>query len=153
MSNDLKAVAEGYRLGLMAGIDTVDAVVEWADSVIESEARPHSSIIEVALARDQPANRMIGLLEQIPGDVDDSEVLRAQMRRLLSCLEADPHSAEDVARRLYRLATAGPWPSEVFGDEAYWLEDTFEFVRQGHYRGTYDDAVNDLRAYFNRNIR
>lgn len=153
MTDERKAEAEALRVGLLAGINAIDDAIRWADSVIESEMKPHPTIIEVALAGSQPINRVLYLLEQVPGEADRSDALKVQMRMMLSRLEGDPTSAEAVAQHLYRLAATGDWPSASFGDEAYWLDDTFDLVRQGIYRGTYADAVNELRGYLRRNSR
>jgi hypothetical protein len=146
-----KAEAEGLRIALTTGVVGTDKVILWADQIIEREAKPDVAIIEVALAAARPIDEIARLLEQVPGETDRVFALRTVMRDLLGALEADPSSAELVAQKLYRLAATGEWPEQEFGVEAFWLDDTFDLVRTGTYRGKHEDAVKDLRDFLSRN--
>ena len=149
--NHQKAEAEGLRIALMAGLVRPAEVVEWADRIIEREDNPDAAVIEVALAAHRSINEIAGLLEEIPGEADRTMALRTLLRGLLIALEGNPLSAEPIAQKLYRLARTGEWPEEEFGSEAFWLDDTFELIREGTYRGSFEDAVKDLRDYLRRN--
>jgi hypothetical protein len=148
-----KIQAEALRLGLVVGLYTVEDAIAWADTVITEEPAPHASVIDVALASKRSLSVVISLLAQIPGEPHNVLALRSLLACLLNRLKANSDNAETIARDLYHLARTAPWPEEEFGGEAFWLDHTFELLREGLYRGTYADAVADLTSYLERNSR
>lgn len=141
--NSRKTEAESLRIGLLAGIVTQEDVITWADHVIEEESRPHPTVIEVSLSAGSSSERIANLLEDIPGESPRVSALRLLLKLLLDRLNRTPEAGRVVAESLYRLASAGGWPEEVLGGEAYWLDDLF----QPECGTPYDDAVQDLREY------
>ena len=143
----LKTQAEAMRIGLSAGIYTVAGVVRWADTIIETRNAPDPAIIAVSLKGNDPASEVANCLFDVPGNGEYMEALRYVLRDLRRRLDHDPSSAEHIAQCLYQLASTTLWPEDEFGPEAYYLDDTFELLRTGTYRGAHHDAVRDLRDY------
>ena len=138
------------KIGLSVGVYTVADVIRWADTIIETRNAPHPAIIAVSLAVNEASQDVSNRLFDVPGEIDHTEALRYVLRDLRHKLDEDPSSAESIARRLYQFASSTFWPEDELGSEAYHLDDAFELLRSGTYRGSYDDAVRDLRDYLHK---
>ena len=149
MSSDrIKTEAEALRLGLVSELAAPLDVIRWADRTIADEPTPHISLIDLALAVDEGAERLVLRLADVPGDGSLDTAIRLLLKALLLRLEcgADPRA---VAEYLYRLSRTTTWPEEQFGTEPYWLDDLFqpETAFGGIY---YLDALAALRDYLTK---
>jgi hypothetical protein len=144
-----KEAAEALRLGLAAGSQTVAEVVVWADAVIAADPTPDAAVIEIALAGDRRPADVIALLRAVPGTADAVQVTRRMLGGFLRELDAHPDRGDEIARRLYTLATNGWLPDETFGWEATMLDDEFDLVRTGFYASR-EGPLRALREYLVR---
>lgn len=147
-STQVKTEAAALRLALMSGLALPEDVIAWADRTIEDEATPHISIIELALATDESADRLALRLSEISGESPPDGAIRILLKGLSERLDhgADPR---DVAEHLYRLTRTSEWPEDLFGTEPYWLDDLFQ--PESAYGGTYyEEALAALRAYLTK---
>lgn len=146
MSSDrIKTEAEALRLALLSELASPQDVIRWADRTIAEEPTPHISIIDLALALGEGAERLMLRLSDVPGDGSLDAAIRLLLKVLLQRFDggADPRT---VAEYLYRLSRTTPWPEEQFGIAPYWLDDLFhpETAFGGIY---YRDALAALREY------
>ena len=68
---------------------------------------------------------------------------------MLDTLNADPAAGQAIASGVYRLSAAGYLPDDIFGWEAYALEDNF-YLEQVGALGANRTAVGELRSYLAR---
>ncbi|MEN9358990.1 MAG: hypothetical protein RL095_525 [Verrucomicrobiota bacterium] len=143
MNFAIKETAELLRLKLLLGLVTVQDVVTWADSIIESEATPDWEIIEVSLARTVKVDEMMKLLTDIKGNCVRAQVFRRLFQTWLIGLSEDTLQGKTIARQLYMLADE--LKECGFGSAAYALDDAFDLIEFGYC--THEQALQQLQGY------
>src|SRR3989442_446735 len=63
-----KDSAEFFRLGLLAGVCDLSAVVRWSDAVIMSEPSPPFAFFDLSTCESQPLSATLSLLVEVPGE-------------------------------------------------------------------------------------
>lgn len=136
-SNDvgdgLKHQAERLRTGILGGWLPVSAAVAWADILIAQAESPIPALLEISLAGQCQRGEMGDYLSAVPGTADPIAVTRSCLADLLEWMGADPERGEQVAHHLYSLAANQLLPEDVFGAEAYLMDERFAFARSGTY--------------------
>jgi hypothetical protein len=147
-SDRIKTEAEALRLAVLCGLASPQDIIRWADRTIADEPSPLISIIDLALAVNEGADRLVVRLSDIPGEGSHDGAIRLLLKVLLERLdrETDPRT---IAEYLYRLSRTAAWPEEKFGTEPYWLDDLFQ--PETAFGGTYyREAMAALREYLTK---
>ena len=144
-SDRIKTEAEALRLALLSGLALPRDIVRWADRIIAEEPTPHIAVIDLALAVNEGADRLVLRLSDIPGEGSHDGAIRLLLKVLLQRLDRDT-DPRTVAESLYRLSRTTAWPEEQFGTEPYWLDDLCQ--PETAFGGVYDrEALTALREY------
>ncbi|QEH38391.1 hypothetical protein OJF2_69920 [Aquisphaera giovannonii] len=137
--------AEALRLGLVMGLHQPRDVVAWADGVIEAMESPPIEIIEIALAKDRPADELSRLLQRVAGPND----MAMAAHRTLHILRASASGGMPLATLIdilliYSTQARIPEAERKAAAELGALYDDLE------YWGTPENLADEVRAFLDR---
>jgi broad specificity phosphatase PhoE len=132
--SDVKAEAEGLRLGLIAGLVDVDAVVAWADRLIlDDQADGAPVLFDLSLSGGRKVADVISMLREIPGAAHPAAVGRRMAADLAAGLADGSFGIVRAARVMYLIMREGFAPDAEFESEAYWADDGVDLALEGVY--------------------
>ncbi len=134
-SNLRKTQAEAFRTTLLLGLFGTEVVVKWADGIIDEDAKPDVSMIDIAMAGDRSTWEVADLLAAVPGVSTVDHVRCLVLRAIRDHLRATPVSVKRMCELLITVATEGLAPNEKLRDRIYIIEDRLELAE----RGTFGD--------------
>lgn len=134
ISSSLKAEAEGLRLGLIAGLVDVDAVVAWADRLILADQADGAPVLfDLSLSGGRKIADVISLLGEVPGAADPAAIGRRMAADLAAGLADGSLGIVKTARAMYHITCEGFAPDAEFESEAYWADDGVDLALEGVY--------------------
>jgi hypothetical protein len=146
IANDIRTQAEAFACALEVGAVAVDAVVAWADAIIEREDHPHWAICELATCRHEYPPDVVRRLRDVPGVADVLASKGLVLRILYDSLTRDPRCADQVARSLYNLAMADEIVDPELKALAWWAWDALDLADARTIEETRDDVIDEMRS-------
>ena len=122
---------------------TVDDVVRWADSEIESCEQPPIALVEISMGRSLPESNIIAYLSELITDPNDPGPMRVALGLLAAKIVDEDLQPESVIPIVYRLLhTEGLINDDPF--VVFWsLESDLSLIRDGILG---DDRLQQLRS-------
>jgi hypothetical protein len=143
----LREQAEYLRLALAMGLISPDAVVVWADRVIDATDDPPIEVIEVSLSGGRSPVEVMDLLRLVPGAGD----LGAAAHRALGLLRRRVRDGSVPSDRAAEMLWAYSNWATVPEDERLWavnLTDAVECLHLGY--GTPDTVRSEILAFLDQ---
>lgn len=137
--------AEALAIALELGLATVADVVAWADGWLARETQPHWVWSELALGASDPCDKVLGLLKEIPGALDESNARGLLLRRMHSRLTRATPRGREVAHALFQLAASDALDDPKVIALGRWADDELDLVRDGIKQGTAEEVVQEMR--------
>ena len=78
----LSSGAASLRLAMMLHATTIDEVVKWADSEIESCDKPPIALVEISMGRSLPIANILAYLSELVDDPNDPTPMRVALGML-----------------------------------------------------------------------
>ena len=135
--------AANLRMTLIAGIVSVDDVVQWAESRIASLDEYDDELTDLFLASKTTPQDVEPMLRRLGQDADQNDAIRFLMGRMHRALLENRSRARDFARLLDRLWIENRNTISEDLNFMAGVDDDFCLAEQGTY-GTIDGAIDYL---------
>jgi hypothetical protein len=137
---DFTALFEAFSMGLINRIISVRQVIDWADAVIEHDAKPDDFIIELAMCGQNNINELISLLTAYVSEAKTRVAGHATLGLLHHAYAAGKVDFYRVVRTMDWLATHDQL-SEEECRLMYGIDDAYSMAVDGVY-GSVDAVAN-----------
>jgi hypothetical protein len=148
--NDL--VAAVLSAGVWLGIVPREAVVAWADYLIERTDQPPMWMIDLALSQNLHVVDLVGILDPIAKTADPTETCE----EVYGFVELNPgptyEEAERCIHQLYVIARhclRDDWRNRLLS-HADGLDDEFEMMRHGGFAAAKPTLIEEVRSFLER---
>jgi len=108
-----KDIAEFFRLGLLAGVCDLSAVVRWSDSVIMSEPSPPFAFFDLSICESQPLSAALGFLTEVPDPLTPDLPVYMLLGHCYRLAQSGTLALTDTLVRLHRMARSEYFPEPV----------------------------------------
>lgn len=151
-------IAAVLSTGLSLGIIPREAVVAWADYLIEgSEAAPPAWLIDLSLSQDLHPLDVLSILNTLAQSVDRADICRAIYGFMQRPSGQTPDETAIFAEQLYKTTydlLDGDWTSPLLR-RADDVADALDFIREGYLKMSPEQGVDDVNQFLkvNRDCR
>ena len=125
-----KTQAEAFRTALLLGLVATEVVVKWVDGIIDEDAKPDISMIDVAMAGSRSTWEVADLLSAVPGAANVESVRFLVLCAVRDYLRATPVSVRRMCELLVTIRTEGLAPSEKLRDRISIIEDRLDLAER-----------------------
>jgi len=141
-------IAEFFRLGLLAGVCDLSAIVCWADSVLTAEPSPPYAFCDLSICESQPVSSVVCLLREVPGTPTPDLPIFMLLGFCYQLAQSGSLSLSEKLVRLHRMARTEHFPDRI--DSALTnLDEDLYLAREGIY-GTVTEVERAFTDYLAR---
>jgi len=141
-------IAEFFRLGLLAGVCDLSAIVCWADFVLTAEPSPPYPFCDLSICESQPVSSVVSLLREIPGSSTPDLAVFMLLGFCYQFVQSNSLALSETLVRLHSMARTEDFPDRV--DSALSnLDEDLHLAREGIH-GTVTEVERAFSDYLAR---
>lgn len=141
-------IAEFFRLGLLAGVCDLSAVVCWADSVLTSDSSPLFAFCDLSICESQPISSVVSLLREVPGSLTPDLPALMLLGYCHQLSQSGSLALTETLTRLHHMARTEHFPDRIDSALAN-LDEDFYLAREGIH-GTVTEMERAFTDYLAR---
>ena len=106
-------VAERLRIAIMAGLDSPDTAIFWADEIIQRQTEPDYWFIEISMSKKSGSKELVSILGRHVEKTDHVEALICCLGRAAVLARQEKINLREFAKWLYQNEDAWDLPDEL----------------------------------------